>query len=185
MRCRSLILPVAALAACVVPVAAQEQFPGYVWDFNAIDGDAFLAVIPLSEVGLEAGEPDIPFMLTCTPNREWTIYVRDAEPEALAAAIVGGDMVKFDIVRVGPRGRMDEYPPQYYPSLHSNQMYGTWDYSAIWSASDGLLDQLAGAESLAIDGTGVAMILPPDRYRQELVAFTTACNAIAAGAGGP
>ncbi len=181
IRTAALLAALIPVAVATGPVAAQQTFPDYVWSV-VLNGDGVaLVVMPRAEIGADAGEPDNPFLIACTPSRDWTMYVRDAAPTALSEVILDGGMLSFKILRIGPRGRMDEFPPEYYPSIHQNLMYGSLDFVAVWSAGDGLLETLVEADGLAIEGTGVAMILPTEGYGESVRSFAETCAAIAVG----
>jgi hypothetical protein len=164
------------LAAAVVglgliaPAMAQG---GDVWRVYPVEGGGgSLAALPAAEV--DSPEPYWRFVMTCIPGEPWAATVSGADPAALGGAIAAGEAVQVSVVADGDPNKVPL--SGYFPEITFGQMYGEWEYSAPFDLIT--LDELGGAASLAVTGTGVDFALPSADTAQAFAEFKALCAAL-------
>ncbi|HZP20893.1 MAG TPA: hypothetical protein VFB16_11890 [Bauldia sp.] len=167
------------LLSAIVALAGGPAFAGELtWHFYKDDPNAgALAVVDSDEI--ESPEPHYPFLLSCSADQEWSMYVSDIDHKELGETIARGDQPTFAIAAT--TAGKEEKSGEFFPEIAFGQMEGVWEYSSIWDL--GLLDHLAGADSIAIRGTGISVALPVKEMKASIAAFKDFCGAVGAGDG--
>src|SRR4029079_10678392 len=130
------------IVAAVASLIFSPAFAGdLTWHFFKDDqgSSGVLAVLDADEI--DSPEPHYPFLLSCSLDQEWTMFVSDVDAKALGETIAGGEQPTFALVLSA--GGNTTNSGDYFPEISFGQMEGVWQYSTVWDLS--LLDQLVAA----------------------------------------
>lgn len=156
--------------ALAAPALAQADD---IWRVYPLEGGGgSLAALPADEV--DSPEPYWRFVMTCIPGEQWTAAVSGVEPAVLGAAIASGEAVQVSIIADGDPDKMPL--SGYFPEITFGQMYGEWEYAVPFDLFT--LDELEGAGSLAVSGTGVDFALPSAGTAEAFAEFKVRCAAL-------
>lgn len=159
-----------AFVGGAMPAFAQD---GDVWRVYPVEGGGgSIAALAASEV--DSPEPYWRFAMTCIPGEPWDATVSSVDAAALGAAIASGGAVQVSVIADGDPNRTPL--SGYFPEISFGQMYGEWEYSFPFDLIT--LDELGGAGTLAVTGTGVDFALPSDGTAKAFAAFKALCEAL-------
>jgi len=165
------LVAIAAPLILTTPALAQD---GEVWRVYPVEGGGgSIAALAASEI--ESPEPYWRFVMTCIPGEPWAATVSGIDPAALGNAIGAGEAVQFSVIADGDPNKVPL--SGYFPEITFGQMYGEWEFSASFDLIT--LDELGGAASLAVSGTGVEFPLPSADTAQAFAEFKALCAVLA------
>ena len=147
-------------AICFVsaPLFAEAQeVRDNVWHlYHGDDTAATLVVIDRAE--LESEEPYWLLSLQCSFDEEWILTLADVDERTLGQTIADGGPVILSFVVDGTPSSMGL--GSIFPELRFSEMFGEWEYLAPFDLD--MVDELAAAKTLAIEGTGAQYALPSE-----------------------
>ena len=119
-------IPFLAFAAAMTVAAGTALAGELTWHFYKDDAPSgFLAVVDEDEI--ESPEPHYPFLMTCSPDQEWLMFVSDIDARQLGETIARGDQPTFSLAAT--TGGTDSNSGDFFPEISFGQMEGVWEYS--------------------------------------------------------
>jgi len=168
----------ATLLLTVLPLCGAHAAGQMQWRFDHDDSAGFLGVTDSTQA--DNPEAHYSYLMTCSTEDEWAIYVSDIDVKALGDVIAKNQQPTFTIATT-VNGKAEESEP-YYPDISYNQEESRWEYSSAWDTT--ILDHLAGAQSIKLKGTGLDVDLPQTGLADALKGFKQFCDALDTGGGG-
>ncbi|MBN8996478.1 MAG: hypothetical protein J0H94_14755 [Rhizobiales bacterium] len=167
----------ATLLLTVLPLATAHAAGPMQWRFDHDDSAGFLGVTDSTQA--DNPEAHYTYLMTCSTEDEWAIYVSDIDVKALGEVIAQNQQPTFTIATT-VNGKSEESEP-YYPDISYNQEESRWEYSSAWDTT--ILDHLAGAQSIRLKGTGLDIELPQTGLADSLKGFKQFCDTLDTGGG--
>ena len=161
-------LATVALTASLTAQAQEVQ--DNIWHlYHGDDLAATLVVIDRAE--LESPEPYFALSFQCTPDEEWELVVANVDERTLGETIADGGPVILSFVLDGApsSGGLGSI----FPELRFSEMFGEWEFTAPFDLA--MVEELAAAKSVAIEGTGAQYALPEEGLAAAVTEFRTIC----------
>jgi hypothetical protein len=168
----------ATLLMTVLPLAGAHAAGQLEWRFDHDEGAGFLGVV--NSVEADNPKPHYPFLMTCSTEDEWSIYISDIDVKALGETIAKNEQPTF-LIATTKDGKTTE-SQAYYPDISYNQEEAKWEYSSTWDTTT--LDHLAEVEEIRVKGTGLDNALPKTGMAEAIKGFKDFCAALDTGGGG-
>jgi hypothetical protein len=156
---KRLSLAILLSAAGVGNAAAANDL---VWVFDHDESAGYAGVVSAAEKSNP--EPHYSFLITCSQEDDWALYISDLDVKALGDTIAKNQQPSFTITST-KAGKADTSQP-YYPDISFNQEEAHWEYTTMWDI--GMLDHLVGVEQVAVKGTGLDLRLPTEAMQDSL-----------------
>jgi hypothetical protein len=167
----------ATLLLTVLPLAAAHAAGPLQWRFDHDESAGFLGVTDSTEA--DNPEAHYSFLMTCSTEDEWAIYVSDIDVKALGDVIAKNQQPTFTISTTRD-GKTEESEP-YYPDISFNSEESRWEYSTPWDTT--ILDHLVGVQSVKLKGTGLDVQLPQTGLADSVKGFKAFCDTLDTGGG--
>ncbi len=167
----------ATLLMTVLPLAGAHAAGQLEWRFDHDEASGFLGVVDSTEA--ENPQPHYPFLMTCSTEDQWAIYVSDIDVKTLGETIARNGQPSFTIATT--KGGKSEESQAYYPDITYNQEEAKWEYSSTWDATT--LDHFAGVDEIKIKGTGLDATLPKMGMADAIKSFKDFCASLDTGGG--
>jgi hypothetical protein len=159
-----------AILISAVGIGSAAAAGDLTWVFNHDDTAGYAGVVATADKDKE--EPHYSFLLSCSQEDDWALYLSDLDVKALGDTIAKNEQPSFTLVST--KGGKSETSDPYYPELSYNQEEARWEYSADWDTD--MLAKLVGADRLAIKGTGVDLPLPTQAMQDSLGKLKAFCD---------
>lgn len=167
----------ATLLMTVLPLAGAHAAGQLEWRFDHDEGAGFLGVVNSEEA--DNPEPHYPFLMTCSTEDEWSIYLSDIDVKTLGETIAKNEQPTFTIVTT--KDGKDTESQAYYPDISYNQEEAKWEYSTTWDTTT--LEHLVGVQEIKVKGTGLDATFPKTGMDEAIKSFKDFCAALDAGGG--
>lgn len=166
----------ATLLLTALPLAAHAAGP-LQWRFDHDESAGFLGVTDSAQA--DNPEAHYSFLMTCSTEDEWAIYVSDIDVKALGDVIAKNQQPTFTIATTKD-GKSEESEP-YYPDISFNSEESRWEYSTPWDTT--ILDHFMGVQSVKLKGTGLDVELPQTGLADAVKGFKAFCDTLDTGGG--
>jgi len=167
----------ATLLLTAMPLATAHAAGQLQWRFDHDESAGFLGVTDSTQA--DNPEAHYSFLMTCSTEDEWAIYVSDIDVKALGDVIAQNHQPTFTIATTKD-GKTEESEP-YYPDISFNSEESRWEYSTPWDTT--ILDHLADVQSVKLKGTGLDVELPQAGLADSVKGFKTFCDTLDTGGG--
>lgn len=146
-----------------------------IWVFDHDETSGYAGVVAAAEK--DKPVPHYSFLITCSQEEDWALYISDLDVKALGDAISKNQQPSFTITST-KAGKAETSEP-YYPDISFNQEETRWEYSTMWDI--GMLEHLVGVEQVAVKGTGLDVTLPVQAMQESLSKLKGFCASLNSG----
>jgi hypothetical protein len=144
------------------------------WVFDHDETAGYAGVVSAAEK--DKPEPHYSFLITCSAEDDWALYISDLDVKALGDTIAKNQQPSFTITS-SKAGKAETSEP-YYPDVSFNQQEARWEYQTMWDI--GMLEHLVGVDQVSVKGIGLDVLLPTQAMQDslgQLKGFCTSLNA--------
>ena len=134
-------LAVLLTAAGIGSAAAANDL---IWVFDHDETAGYAGVVSAADKNNPA--PHYSFLITCSQEDDWALYISDLDVKALGDTIGKNQQPSFTITSI--KAGTAETSEPYYPDISFNQEETRWEYSTAWDIS--MFDHLVGVEQVAV-----------------------------------
>jgi hypothetical protein len=145
------------------------------WVFDHDEAAGYAGVVSAAEK--DKPEPHYSFLITCSAEDDWGLYISDLDVRALGDTIAKNQQPSFTITST-KAGKPETSEP-YYPDISFNQQEARWEFQTMWDI--GMLEHLVGADQVSVKGVGLDMALPTQAMQDSLGKLKAFCTTLNAG----
>jgi hypothetical protein len=164
-----------AIVLTAAGIGSASAANDLIWVFDHDETAGYAGVVSAADKNKPV--PHYSFLVTCSQEDDWALYISDLDVKALGDTISKNQQPSFTITST-KAGKAETSEP-YYPDISFNQEEVRWEYSTMWDI--GMLDHLVGVEQVAVKGTGLDVTLPTEAMQDSLGKLKGFCASLNSG----